>query len=112
MILIIGGKFSGKREYAIENFSICDDDFSNDFESEKPVIFGIENYNGEVTNAFIEKLSKKKILIACEVGCGVVPILKAESEQREKTGELLQELAKKATKVIRVFCGIGTVIKE
>ncbi|MEG1972344.1 MAG: bifunctional adenosylcobinamide kinase/adenosylcobinamide-phosphate guanylyltransferase [Oscillospiraceae bacterium] len=112
MILIIGGRFSGKKEYAKENFSVCDNDFSQNLESEKPVIWGIENFNGEISDELLEKLANKKILIASETGCGVVPMLKEEREQRERTGQLLQALAKRAKKVVRVFCGIGTVIKE
>ena len=50
--------------------------------------------------------AEKKIVIATETGCGVVPIDAAEREAREAAGRLSILLAKRAQKVIRVWCGL------
>lgn len=52
------------------------------------------------------------ILISDEIGCGVVPIDALDREYRELAGRLLQRAASLAIRVDRVFCGIGTVIKD
>ena len=110
MILVIGGKFSGKREYTKE-LGFCDDDFSSDIFSDKPVLFDLQDFTGDLTKDVIEKLLLKKVIISDETGSGIVPVDKELRLQREKTGELLQLLAQKSEKVIRVCCSIGTKIK-
>ena len=58
-----------------------------------------------------EELSQKQVVIATEVGGGIVPATAEERAAREAAGRLSCLLAKKADTVIRVFCGIPTVIK-
>ena len=53
-----------------------------------------------------EQLGRKEVVIATETGCGVVPIDAAEREAREAAGRLSILLAKRAQKVIRVWCGL------
>ena len=53
-----------------------------------------------------EQLCRKEVVIATETGCGVVPIDAAEREAREAAGRLSILLAKRAQKVIRVWCGL------
>lgn len=53
-----------------------------------------------------EQLCRKEVVIATEIGCGVVPIDAAEREAREAAGRLSILLAKQAQKVIRVWCGL------
>ena len=52
------------------------------------------------------------ILVTNELGYGVVPVDRFDREYREKTGRVCCEIAKQATEVHRVICGIGTVIKH
>ncbi len=52
------------------------------------------------------------VLVCDEIGCGVVPIDAFEREYRETTGRICCALAGKAEQVIRVCCGIGTIIKQ
>ena len=47
-----------------------------------------------------------------EVGCGVTPVDPRQRLAREQTGRLCAALAARAQKVVRVCCGIPTVIKE
>ena len=58
-----------------------------------------------------EELSQKQVVIATEVGGGIVPATAEERAAREAAGRLSCLLAKKADTVIRVFCGIPTVLK-
>ena len=52
------------------------------------------------------------IVIANEVGSGVVPVDPLEREFREKTGRICTCLAGHSHRVHRVICGIGKVIKD
>ena len=47
------------------------------------------------------------VVIAREVGCGVVPMDGGERAWRERHGAALQALAKGADRVYRIFCGLG-----
>lgn len=63
----------------------------------------------------VEELLQKNpdlILVTNELGYGVVPVDRFDREYREKTGRVCCEIAKQATEVHRVICGIGTVIKH
>ena len=52
------------------------------------------------------------ILVTNELGYGVVPIDAFDRAYRETAGRICCELAKRASQVHRVVCGIGTVIKD
>lgn len=51
------------------------------------------------------------ILICQEIGCGVVPTDAFDRDWREQTGRICCMIAARAQGVVRVFCGIPTVIK-
>ena len=51
------------------------------------------------------------ILIATEVGGGVVPMDAAERAAREAAGRLACLLAERADCVVQIFCGLPTVLK-
>lgn len=55
--------------------------------------------------------SPEMVIVCDELGCGIVPMEAFEREYREVTGRICCVLAGKAEQVIRVCCGIGTVIK-
>ena len=57
------------------------------------------------------ELSAHEVVIATEVGGGVVPTDPAERAAREAAGRLNCLLAQRADAVARVFCGIPMVIK-
>ena len=59
---------------------------------------------------FAEK-NKDTIVIADEIGNGIVPLDAFEREYSEQTGRAEILLAKKADEVVRVICGIGQKIK-
>lgn len=68
----------------------------------------------ESIEEYVKKLlviNPQVIVITDEIGYGIVPIDAFEREYREMTGRVCCELAKNATEVWRVTCGIGTRIK-
>ena len=95
MIYIFGPYAAGKREYVRETFGYTEADFSTKA-GNRP----------EELEKLAEQLCRKKVVIATETGCGVVPIDAAEREAREAAGRLSILLANRAQKVIRVWCGL------
>ena len=136
MILVFGGAYQGKLDYVRENFDIetvcdCTDGSEPDFSAD--VIYGIEGFvmkcaeqnaadGGDYQEArdwFAARKSLwdgtesgEKILIITDTSQGVVPIDKTVRAFREMNGRLMLYLAGEASRVIRVFCGIGKEMKE
>lgn len=114
MILVIGGYAAGKREY-VKSLGYGEGDFSADPREEKPVVYGLETLAaqaGEQWESLVPLLSQKEVVVCQEVGGGVVPLDETARQMREYTGRLCTALAERADRVVRVFCGIPTVIKE
>ena len=128
MIYIFGPYAAGKREYVRETFGYTEADFSTKAEDNCRVLYDAQQLASKVGNrpeeleklaesalnlspvgqVLVEKSIKgyKEVVIATETGCGVVPIDAAEREAREAAGRLSILLAKRAQKVIRVWCGL------
>lgn len=90
-----------------------------------------ENPNAEVMEAFQESIREAvrqgrnprefaeeicvqhpdAVIVADEVGAGVVPMAAEDRAFREAVGRALCVIAQKAEKVVRVTCGIGVMIK-
>ena len=105
MKLYIGGACQGQEELArrenpgaeiIPDFHLLLKDCACD-----PRAFA-ENFYREHSNA---------VVVADEIGCGVVPIDRNDRAWREAAGRALCVLAQKAETVTRVVCGIGVRIK-
>ena len=62
-------------------------------------------------NRLADELADYDVVTAAEVGGGVVPIAPAARAAREAAGRLACLLAQRAETVVRVFCGIPTVLK-
>lgn len=58
-----------------------------------------------------DTLAEKEVVIATEVGGGVVPIDPAQRRGREAAGRLACLLAERADTVIRVSCGLPRLLK-
>ena len=104
MIFIIGGYASGKHEFARCNITCSESDIFtvtdaivSDYEKKSDVIFDI--------------ITKHKVVIATEIGAGLVPADEKSRAHREAAGALSQRLAAKADCVVRMVCGIAQVIK-
>lgn len=127
MVLITGGAFQGKLDYALEFTGY----------KEEQVIDGEfceweELYSAKIINHFhlmIKRMMEKElevrplvekliqlnpnvIVIVNELGCGIIPLDSFDRMYREMTGRICCTLAKGASQVHRVTCGIGTVIKN
>lgn len=115
MELIIGGAFQGKLEYAMERYGLTDADVC-DLALDAPV-------PGKRCYRHLEALSRREdvtpylplfrdaVVITREVNGGIVPMDGQERAWRERYGLQLQQLAKKATHVTRVFCGLAEELK-
>lgn len=58
-----------------------------------------------------ELAARYEVVIATEVGAGVVPIGPLERRGRERAGRLACLLAERATTVVRLCCGIPQALK-
>jgi len=124
MILIFGGAYQGKLDYAKEHFDIetvcdCSEGCEPDFDMD--AIYGLEGFvlecvkAGEEAADFFRQTKERwqdKVLLVTDVSQGIVPIDKELRAMREMNGRLMLYLAAEAEQVIRVFCGIGKPVKE
>lgn len=98
MILIIGGRGAGKREFARETLD-CDP------KNTLPALHELDPLPP------LEELLSYEAVICDEVGCGVVPMERADRERREAIGRLCCQLAKQAQAVYRLQCGLAMRLK-
>ena len=120
MILIIGGAYQGKLDYAKRVFGIADGDVcicgKEDIDFSKRCICEIQAFtytNDDPVQFFKESRGqwKDSVLICRDIFCGVVPMGTENRVWRQKTGRLCQYLAGEATQVIRIFCGLEQRLK-
>ena len=72
---------------------------------------GLVSEKAVTLEALADELASKEIVIADEIGCGLVPLDASEREKRERAGRLACMLAERADTVIRVVCGCPQVLK-
>ena len=102
MMFITGPLYSGKRTFARKfRGSVIADVQDAAAEVQTP----------EQLEALARELAEYDIVIATEVGGGVVPMDASERAWRECTGRLCCDIAAQADRVYRVYCGIATCIK-
>lgn len=127
MILITGGMYQGKQEFAKEKFNLKDTEIFNFYENNKldegnyKAMYGCENQvrnmvkMGKTPDEILEFWSnpcyEDCILIFNDVSMGIVPLDKEERTFREATGKVATCLAGKAENVYRIFCGIPMTLK-
>lgn len=107
MIFLFGPLYSGKREAAMKLLQ-CDA-----AELERRAVWDVQDLaakSGDLP-ALAEELARYDVVIATEVGSGVVPVDAEERAAREAAGRLNCLLAQQADAVARVFCGIPMVLK-
>lgn len=98
MILIIGGRGAGKREFTRETLG-CDP---------KNTLAALHELDPLPS---LEELLGYEAVICDEVGCGVVPLERADRERREAIGRLCCALAQEAQAVYRLQCGLAMQLK-
>lgn len=125
MILIFGGAYQGKTEFAKHNFNIADDDIhfcSEDrgIPHDLKAYCNLENVFLNLVKQDIDVVEalkahrddfQDKIIIVNDISQGIVPMDKTLRAWREATGRAMAYLAGEAEQVYRVFCGIGLKIK-
>ena len=120
MILIIGGAYQGKLDFAKETFGITDADVhtctAGDIDFSKRCIYKIEEfsaYHNDPIGYFQAHREewKDSVLILEDIFCGVVPMGAENRAWRQKTGRLAQYLSREAERVSRIFCGLEQRLK-
>ncbi len=113
MILIVGGEGAGKRSFA-ESLGYPRSEMADGVLDDSRAVFHVERMVAERLEeapALLEPLCKKEVVICCEVGSGIIPAEYEQRRIREATGRLCVQLAQRADTVVRMVCGIPTVIK-
>lgn len=107
MIFVTGPLYAGKREYIRQTLGLSQEEFC------KRAVWDVQDLAADAADlsALAEQLSQKEIIIATEIGGGVVPIDPKERNAREAAGRLSCMLAQRAETVIRVYCGLGQILK-
>ena len=122
MHLILGGACQGKTEYAKTLYALSDGDVYTCAGTKLPanvhVVCHLERFtracteNGSDALAAWDAQGLTPAVVLCDdISCGVVPIETVDRLWREETGKLLRELAARADKVTRVFCGLPLELK-
>lgn len=102
MIFITGPLYSGKRTFAR---TLC---------AEQEMICEVQDlavHCGDLPALADRLAADYPVVIATEVGGGVVPVEPEAREAREAAGRLACLLADRADTVVRVFCGLPLVLK-
>ena len=125
MVLIFGGSYQGKLDFAKENFGVSDEDIfvctqENEIDWSKKVIYNADQAflrhvrdGKESRDVLAEHLDelKESIIIVNDISQGIVPMEREQRDWREMTGRAMLYISKQADEVYRVFCGLGSKIK-
>ncbi|QFJ55842.1 bifunctional adenosylcobinamide kinase/adenosylcobinamide-phosphate guanylyltransferase [Pseudobutyrivibrio xylanivorans] len=110
MVLVVGGSYQGKTDYASENFSNANClNHLHLFIKERLEAGKIQQEILEEIRAIVT--DGDWVIISDEIGNGVVPQQEFDRQWREVTGRILISLAKEATEVYKVVCGIAVKVK-
>ena len=107
MIFLFGPLWSGKRALARDILG-CDDAALT-----TRAVWDVQELARarDDLEALADELSRREVVIATEIGGGVVPLDRSERDARERAGRLNCLLAERAETVARVFCGVPLVLK-
>lgn len=107
MILITGPLYSGKKAFAAKLLHCTRQQL------EQYAVWDVQRLAADCQdlNALADRLAEYKVVIATEIGGGVVPVDAAQRAHREAAGRLACLLAERADTVVRVFCGLPMVLK-
>ena len=120
MILIIGGAYQGKLDFATESFGVTDADVytctGDEIDFSRKCICHIEEFTFRHPDpvAYFEAnraVWQDRILILQDISCGVVPMGEENRAWRQKNGRLARYLSREATQVSRIFCGLEQRLK-
>lgn len=127
MILIVGGAYQGKKEYARTHGYADLGEIADGASISREELFrakAVENFhlflkrNEDIINdyeTFCRELIEKNpelLIITNELGYGVVPLDPQDRKWREVSGRVCCILAEYSTEVIRVVSGLGIILKQ
>ena len=106
MIFVSGPLYAGKKEYIQKALGLSDEAFA------RVAAWDVQELaSAEDLDALADRLAQMKVVIATEIGGGVVPLDPTERAHREAAGRLACLLAERADTVIRVCCGLPQLLK-
>jgi len=108
MILIIGGAYQGKEEYALSRFE--KEQIVPDFHREVRLwveqgLDPVETLRGKMAEY------ADKVILCDDISGGIVPMDPVDRAWREAVGRCSAYLSRYADEVVRLFCGIPTRLK-
>ena len=122
MIMITGGAFQGKTEFAKKLLGISDEDIKDCGSCEPEELKNarcVKHYELAVKRLlsenkdpllFTEELDCEAVIMD-EIGCGIIPLEKSGRVWREYAGRAGCITARRSERVYRLCCGIATLIK-
>ena len=124
MVLIIGGAYQGKLDFAKTAFTLSEDDIftccNAEIDFSKRCINRVEDFTRACIKGGVDPSEyfkahhddwKDSILICEDIFCGVVPMGAEMRAWRQVTGRLCQYLSREAKTVSRIFCGLEQKLK-
>jgi adenosylcobinamide kinase/adenosylcobinamide-phosphate guanylyltransferase len=106
MIFVTGPLFAGKRAYICRALGL------DEAALQRRAVWDVQDLaRPENVETLAEELARREIVIATEVGGGVVPAEPAARARREAAGRLACLLAERADTVVRVWCGLPELLK-
>ena len=124
MVLIIGGAWQGKLDWAKTQYGLLDEDIFScagaEIDFSRRCIYHLEEFTLSCVRenvdpvAYLEMQTGKwenSIFISQDISCGVVPVSAEMRLWRNETGRLCQYLAHHAQRVSRIFCGLEQRLK-
>lgn len=120
MVLIIGGRASGKRAVAQKRFGLEAQVVSPEKALFTPCIDRFHEIirqlleRNENSEQYVEELIQQNpeaVILCDEVGMGIVPLSRAERAWREAVGRACCRITAHASQVIRVVCGLEQQLK-
>ena len=110
MIFITGPLYSGKKSFAAKLLHCTEQQLA------QYAVWDVQRLAADCPDldalaTLADRLAEQKVVIATEVGGGVVPMDAEERAGREAAGRLACLLAERADCVVQMFCGIPMVLK-
>ena len=106
MIFVTGPLYAGKKTWVRKQLGLTEAELA------ACAVWDVQNLvPADDLKSLADELAGRRVVIATEIGGGVIPLDPAERERREAAGRLACLLAERAETVVRVCCGLGQVLK-
>lgn len=113
MVFITGPLYAGKQTFAMAQWGLSAQEFSADPAAPCPAVRDVQELavSAPDLEALADQLIRKALVLATELGGGVVPMDPAQRAAREAAGRLACLLAARAETVVQIWCGLPLVLK-